>query len=378
MKKQDILKQVAALSKEAKTVNSARKQEIAEQMTSLMMQEDGVFEVMAAAGKFSEIVDRVGLSNAQGAVMRFSKENDHIKRSVEEFFGMEDIEFETKEVGLSSGIKAIIGDKKFHLKCYDSHSRGHIDPRELFVYKVLELSGFGPKIHAIPGIKQASVDGYYIATQDMSYSKNPNKRKEFTAYEDDKEREEDKLFDTIFKDNLRFRQEVMALEILCNCLSLRDTFENPGNFGITCINSEDGQVSYKPKLIDFKNTGSSYSAEEIRAKSANSFTNKKSMNIGLGDMLQDYPQAILFLTRGRKSAEKDIELIFKESKEFVSELMSSGPRSSLFRGDSEQLLNKYVEDSLSAIKKMEAGKDAKINKWQERIAGRSQDVDTQH
>ena len=86
MKKQDILKQVAALSKEAKTVNSARKQEIAEQMTSLMMQEDGVFEVMAAAGKFSEIVDRVGLSNAQGAVMRFSKENDHIKRSVEEFF----------------------------------------------------------------------------------------------------------------------------------------------------------------------------------------------------------------------------------------------------------------------------------------------------
>jgi hypothetical protein len=325
MKPQDMMQKIVALSAEASQASSAKKKEIAEQIAKLMTQEKEAFELMAVAAKFGEMVERVGLPNAQDAVMRFSKENDHIKNSVEEFFQTKDLFFETKESGVSRGIKAIVGDKKFHIKCHDSHSKGHIDPREIFVYKVLELSGFGSKVYAIPGVKQTSVDGYYIATQDMSYSKDPSKKKEFTVYSE--EGEDDKTFDKTFKENSNFRQEVMALEILCNCLSLRDTFENPGNFGTTCVKSEDGQVSYKPKLVDFKNTGTSYSKEETEEKSRNSFVNKEWAETTIESISHDYPKAILYLLKGRKGTEKDMESIFAEAKKFVFELRSSGPRS---------------------------------------------------
>ncbi|ULT99747.1 hypothetical protein L3Y34_000792 [Caenorhabditis briggsae] len=56
---------------------------------------------------------------------------------------------------------------KFYVKEHMAHATGqHADLRELFVYKLLELIGVGPKVHFIPNVHYSSF-GLYIGTEEV-------------------------------------------------------------------------------------------------------------------------------------------------------------------------------------------------------------------
>src|SRR3989338_6149158 len=120
-----------------------------------------------------------------------------------------------------------------------------VDPKELFVYKVLEYTGYGPKAHFF--FNPLSEGGFFIATQDLAFTKIMDKRKNFTFFDDVKAKynatPEDPAHDEA-------RQAIICLDILTRILRLRDTTTNPGNFGHVTVASL-GKERSKWKLLDF-------------------------------------------------------------------------------------------------------------------------------
>ncbi len=135
---------------------------------------------------------------------------------------------------------------------------GAPDPKELLVYKVLEFTGYGPKVHFL--LNHMSQGGLYIASQDASFSNDPDKDKQFTVYDSLKETYNQHDPSIV---SLEAQKAFSRLDIFARIFHLTDVATNPGNFGQVIIYHES-QTREKWKLIDFRvETKDAYSYHNI-------------------------------------------------------------------------------------------------------------------
>lgn len=126
-----------------------------------------------------------------------------------------------------------------------------VDLKELFIYKVFEYIGVGQKIHFF--FNPLSLGGFYIASQDAEYTKNPDKAKLFHTYEQTR--------DTIQTNATEVTiQGLASLDMLARIFRLRDVTTNPANFGRVLVNT----TKQKWKILDFIiDTFASYGYDNI-------------------------------------------------------------------------------------------------------------------
>ena len=178
------------------------------------------------------------------------------------------INFSSKPGGIQLGRKMLIEYSKenpqeirkitYFIKTHQFGSKSGqcstrpIDPKEIFVYKMLEYIGLGPKAHFFFNL--LSQGGLYIATQDAGYSKSSEKQKakQFKTYE-------------LLKKELQNppTQEVMKCltqaDIISRIFSLRDVTINDTNFGLVQTHEKN-----KCKIVDFRiETQNSYEYIDI-------------------------------------------------------------------------------------------------------------------
>ena len=121
-----------------------------------------------------------------------------------------------------------------------------LDPKELFIYKVLEYVGLGPKVEFC--LNPLSPGGFYIATQDCSFSELDEDQK-FLTLDDLKNKQQENPKDT--DELLCQMQEAIstgfaAADILSRLFCLRDVITNSGNSGFVLSHNK-----YEFKIIDF-------------------------------------------------------------------------------------------------------------------------------
>ena len=177
-----------------------------------------------------------------------------------------------KTTGQQVGAKVVIPDpqnkeniKVFYIKSHQefssksdpqlgtrtSNGLGYVDLKELFMYKVLEKIGYGPKTEFIidKDISQTGVEeGIMIVTEDSGYTKNPlNKDKSF------------KTFEQVVKEGIDLesisnetRKDITAIDMLSRVFCLGDVMINSGNFGrVDRVNKETNkQMPDKWKILD--------------------------------------------------------------------------------------------------------------------------------
>jgi hypothetical protein len=118
-----------------------------------------------------------------------------------------------------------------------------IDLKEIFIYKVLEYIGYGPKTHFF--FNPLSSGGFFIATQDAAFTKVSGKEKVFEMFDEIVDNYERTHAST---DHNVARRNIIALDILSRILRISDTTTNPGNYGRVTVNGE----RTKWKLLDFR------------------------------------------------------------------------------------------------------------------------------
>lgn len=132
-----------------------------------------------------------------------------------------------------------------------------LDPKELFVYKVLEYTGIGSKVHFF--FNPLSPGGFYIANQDCGFSKSTEKQKNksFITLEALKEKEEATLIHSM---NGFIYSGFACADILSRLFYLSDILTNSGNSGFVL-----NPPQYKFKVIDFsvRGTQGSYFSDNI-------------------------------------------------------------------------------------------------------------------
>jgi len=145
--------------------------------------------------------------------------------------------------------KPIIHRIRYHIKTHQHGSASQasstkpVDPKELFVYKVLEYIGYGPKAHFF--FNPLSVGGFFIATQDIAFTKIIDKKKSFIFFDNIKEK-----YNAMpnAPEHDEARRALICLDILSRILRLHDTTTNPDNFGQAIVEPE----IHKWKFLDFR------------------------------------------------------------------------------------------------------------------------------
>jgi len=171
-----------------------------------------------------------------------------------------DLHVLAKERGASTGFVVQIENHTYYIKESLSYRENKkINPKELFLYKLLEYVHLGPKTDFILHSFSTSRTGAhicYISTQDVAYTKitdkqktfstdNPNEHEEIGMLEEKIEQCEEALNDE------NFRRELLALSMLEDVFYINDSLRtNPSNYGIVRIEDSEHVVRYKPKLID--------------------------------------------------------------------------------------------------------------------------------
>ena len=176
-----------------------------------------------------------------------------------------------QQVGAKVEIKRSLEDRNpvlFYAKahqefCSKSHPQfiaitsdgtGTVDFKELFIYRFLQLIGYGPKVHFVidRDVAQSRIDeGILIATQDLGYSKRPAERdKTFKTFREVKEELSVTPIDSIAN---KTRQDIIVIDMLSRAFLLEDVMINQGNFGITTAAGffEPFSSSIKWRIIDF-------------------------------------------------------------------------------------------------------------------------------
>ncbi len=194
------------------------------------------------------------------------------------------VTFAAKTEGVQIGTKAIVRfiddfpPITFHVKAHQNYSamssgtpssqRKGIDLKELFVYKVLEYIGLGPKVYFITHQGEEETvfhkNALFVATQDVSYTKNPEMKKktfhqagQLYSFLFDKQKTftGDQAFKEEFEKELSIphvtpmKLEATIIDIIARIFRLEDM--NEGNFGRVTINKDEYISQYKWKLIDF-------------------------------------------------------------------------------------------------------------------------------
>ena len=191
------------------------------------------------------------------------------------------IEFEEKFIGVQFGDKITItltnGEiKKFYSKTHRRGLREHfniksskygtqsVDPKELFCYKVLELSGLGPEVHFF----YYDAKNFYIATKDagitfQTYDIIKNQIDTFKLLQEALNAVPPVLYDSIitertkelqwvaieniltqYNDITPYINGIIKIDIISHLLRISDTVHNNENFGFLS--------DYTIKVIDFE------------------------------------------------------------------------------------------------------------------------------
>ncbi len=109
---------------------------------------------------------------------------------------------------------------------------GMLDPNEIFVYKILEYTGFGPEcwflIKNRSSSKSSHNKGNFILTRNVGKGEGIN-------FLMDKE-ENQEIFEKIFLKSKKFAIEFSSAAAINDIISLSDTFSNAGNYGVVFYN----------------------------------------------------------------------------------------------------------------------------------------------
>lgn len=265
-------------------------------------------------GKIAEIQDFVISDPFQNEYLMFSfvlfnyanAEPEHLKNAARQYFTqlfseqnkkILQIDFAPKPDGDQLGQKMFIqyqapdSENKLRIAYYvKTHQHGSnsrasssksVDAKELFIYKVFEYIGIGPKAYFF--FNPLSVGGFFIATQDMSFTKQPNKTKFFHTYE--KILKSSELQKSFLKKDEATYQALSSMDILARIFRLRDVTTNSGNFG--CVLSD---IRQKWQIIDFIiDSFGTYGYDDIFTgfKNGNGMYNYHGF---LGEILRDRPE----------------------------------------------------------------------------------------
>ncbi len=169
------------------------------------------------------------------------------------------ISFNTKNSGVQLGTVMTIVYRlkdsesvhriRYFIKTHQNGSTSHVgsakppDPKELFIYKVLEYMGYGPKTHFF--FNPVSPGGFYIATQDIGFTKVPGKPKSFVLFEEKKEACKSAIENPEYDST---RKAIITFDILSRIFGLLDVTTNPTNFGRIEVTGQ----GEKWKMLDFR------------------------------------------------------------------------------------------------------------------------------
>ncbi|MDR1254711.1 MAG: hypothetical protein LBJ78_01625 [Puniceicoccales bacterium] len=171
------------------------------------------------------------------------------------------IKFSLKKAGGQLGTTANVNGILYYIKTHrygSSSSSGKKDPakpvgpRELFVYRFLEYSGFGPEVHFF----WLNERDFYIATKDVGYS--ASRTIHICPYETVKA---ELLTTASLHDPSKqvVIQGLFFLDAICQIFRLTDLLTNPGNFFF--IADESDQI-FDFKVVDFDLIGEGKSPTE--------------------------------------------------------------------------------------------------------------------
>ena len=152
-------------------------------------------------------------------------------------------EFIQKEEGVQTGSKMIITNEynntyTYFIKTHQHGSRSTrkstttLDPKEIFIYKLLEQLKIGPQVEFF--YNSHSKGGFYIATRDAG-EKIQKKFFTYKKYKDEK------------KDLQKIIEPVALTDIFARIFCLQDVTTNDGNFGFV-----EHENSIDTKIIDFE------------------------------------------------------------------------------------------------------------------------------
>lgn len=134
-----------------------------------------------------------------------------------------------------------------------SNGVGFVNLKELFMYKVLEKTGYGPKTEFMidKDISQSGVEeGIMIITQDSGYTKQPLiKDKSFKTFNELKSDLQTRELEDIDDGT---KKDIMVIDMISRMFLLEDAMINEGNFGKIEVKEKDSkEIKSKWKLIDF-------------------------------------------------------------------------------------------------------------------------------
>jgi hypothetical protein len=210
------------------------------------------------------------LAGFRPAIYKTLKEHFVEKFSVSE----EDVQCLPKPTGQQVGAKIVIKDptnpqnpRVYYAKSHQefcsksdpiygmqtSNGLGLADLKELFMYKVLEKIGYGPKTEFIvdKDVSQTGIEkGIMIVTQDSGYTKHPSvKEKSFKTFGQIRDEIATTLTEEITDETKR---DIVAIDMLSRVFLLEDVMVNDGNFGMVEVSKKDsGDTKTKWKIVDF-------------------------------------------------------------------------------------------------------------------------------
>jgi hypothetical protein len=179
-----------------------------------------------------------------------------------------------KATGQQFGAKIVVRDTRnpenprvFHAKSHQefcsksdpiygmqtSNGLGLADLKELFMYKVLEKIGYGPKAEFLVDgdLAQTGVgEGIMIITQDSSYTKRSSlEQKSFKTFGEIKNEIASTPSEAIAVETKR---DIITIDVLSRVFLLEDIMVNDGNFGIVEVSQKGSEeTKSKWKIVDF-------------------------------------------------------------------------------------------------------------------------------
>lgn len=245
----DLAKQLISLHAQIKFIKHQLAKDIAESQNT--------FELLGAINEIESFLAK----ELNQLVILYDTFNTKLAEEIKIHYGLTDaqkLKVLAKESGASTGFVVQANGHQFYIKESLSYrDEKKINPKELFVYKLLEYTHIGPKAEFILKSFSTSRTGAqicYISTQDVEYSKTDSKGKTFTTdnpddYTADIIEGKEAQWDQSLRDE-NFRVELIALSILDDIFLLNDSLRtNPSNYG-TLLITDGHHTRYKPKLID--------------------------------------------------------------------------------------------------------------------------------
>jgi hypothetical protein len=149
-----------------------------------------------------------------------------------------------------------------------SNGLGSADLKELFMYKVLEKIGYGPKAEFLVDgdVAQTGLEeGIMIVTRDSSYTKQLSlEEKSFKTFGEIKDEIASTPSEEIADETKR---DIVAIDILSRVFLLEDVMVNDGNFGMVEVSRKgSGETKTKWKIVDFMPPKSQKGKEHLGEK----------------------------------------------------------------------------------------------------------------